>query len=579
MKKLLLIIILLWSCTSSREVVLDVNCLEDRVYGNLDINTPFDDITPYLFNNKLQYITEVRDSINRFEYSSVIIENGDIIEFGEVKKLKFKDLSDISNPTYFYDTQSDKTELYFSASESKDRKKNINIFYSYKYANDNWSEPIGIDTDINTEYYESNPYISSNGKVLLFVSDRVNGIGGLDIYISLRNLDGSWQMPENMGDEINTIYDEKFPSLSDNLDLYFSSNGYSEGDNYDILKSLYDGADWNNAELMLFPINTQYDELGQSVNKKNIFLSSNRPGGCGNFDIYQFDLCGPIKLTGEIIYESIPVSLSGVVNLRNTYGELVEQQRVTELGIFNFILEADNYYSIEYKNDCISDFEGSFDFYSPCSDSSSVLIKSKFIIPDQKMNFSYENYKLPFFVTGYYIPNTKENLSKLRRQFHYNILGHSDSTKYIEYPDSTYDIQAVEIDKILSETKQFLLSNAKDLADLCFETNSKIHIKIIGYSDPRPMSKKSSYIGPDIKEKKYNLNIKNGRPLDNILLSKLRAYYTAKELELYLINDDDYSLFKDYIIWDIEGKGVDDDENIINADKRRVDISINISEN
>jgi len=585
MKKLLIILITLYSCTSTREFPIDANCVEDRITGNLEINTPNDDIIPYLYNNRLHFVNKVNDTTTNFEYNSVLFANdeidgiGDIIEFDEIEKLNFTNLSDIGNPTYFYDKSSDKTEIYFSAAKSDDKTKNIDIYYSFKFADDKWSNPIGIDTDINTSSFESNPYISDNGNILLFVSDRNGGYGGLDIYISYRNLDGSWQVPENLGLNINSEFDEKFPSLGPFYNLYFSSNGFSNGDNFDIIKCEKNGNFWNDGQLMLYPINSQYDEIGQAVNQKTIFLASNRPGGCGNFDIYNFNLCGPVYIKGEIVYENIPVSLSGIVNVKNEQGDLLEQAEINESGQFAFILKPNNYYSIDYKNDCITNFEANFDFYAPCSDTSTIVFNSKFIIPDQPMNFSYEDYKLPFFVTGYYVPNTKENLSKLRRQFQYNILGHSDTTRYIQYPDSTYDEQAIKIEKILSETKKFLLSNAKDLANLCFETDTKIYVNITGYADPRPMSKKSSYIGPNIKEKKYNLNIKNGRPIDNLLLSKLRAYFTAKELELFLMQDEDYNQFKDYIVWNIQGKGVDVNENLINADKRRVDISINISEN
>lgn len=584
MKKLLIILIALYSCTSTREFPIDANCTDERIEGNLDINTPNDDIIPYLHHGRLHFVTKVTDTSLTYEYNSVRFANeitgdvGEIIDFEEVEKLNFINLIDIGNPSYFYDKSSDKTEIYFSAAKADDIKKNIDIYYSFKFSDDKWSNPIGIDTDINTPSYESNPFISDNGNILLFVSDRIGGYGGLDIYISYRNLDGSWQVPENLGIDINTEYDEKFPSLGHYYNLFFSSNGYSDGDNFDIIKCEKDGGTWKDGQLMLYPINSQYDEIGQAVNKKSIFLASNRPGGCGKFDIYNFDLCGPVHVVGEIVYENIPVSLSGIVNLRNEEGDLINQATINEIGQFSFNLVPNNYYSIDYKNDCITNFEANFDFFAPCSDTSTVVFNSKFIIPDQPMNFSYEDYKLPFFVTGYYVPNTKENLSKLRRQFQYNILGHSDTTRYIQYPDSTYDQQAIEIDKILSETKKFLLSNAKDLANLCFETETKIYVNITGYADPRPMSKKSSYIGPNIKEKKYNLNIKNGRPIDNLLLSKLRAYFTAKELELFLMQDENYKEIKDYIVWNIEGKGVDDNEDLINADKRRVDISINISE-
>jgi len=76
--------------------------------------------------------------------------------------------------------------------------------------------------------------ISSDGKVMYFVSNDTSGYGGWDIYKTIKNKKNHWEEPVNLGKEINTEFDEIFPFVDDNEKLYFSSNGHIGFGGFDI---------------------------------------------------------------------------------------------------------------------------------------------------------------------------------------------------------------------------------------------------------------------------------------------------------------------------------------------------------
>ncbi len=81
---------------------------------------------------------------------------------------------------------------------------------------------------INSKFREWDPFISNDESLILFISDRPHGFGGGDLYISLKNEDGNWLKPINLGGKVNTTDYEYCPYISrDGKYLYFSRFGGS----------------------------------------------------------------------------------------------------------------------------------------------------------------------------------------------------------------------------------------------------------------------------------------------------------------------------------------------------------------
>ncbi len=84
---------------------------------------------------------------------------------------------------------------------------------------------------INSLGFEDGPFIAPDESFLIFESDRLEGMGGTDLYICFRNDAGQWTVPVSMGPAINSPFFERFAKLSpDGKYLFFgSSRGEKEG--------------------------------------------------------------------------------------------------------------------------------------------------------------------------------------------------------------------------------------------------------------------------------------------------------------------------------------------------------------
>ncbi len=167
--------------------------------------------------------------------------------------------------------------------------------------NDNglWKDPINLGPSINTGYWETQPSLSADGRTLYFISNRPGGIGKQDIWVTKLNDKGQWSKPENLGKKINTPGTEQSVFIhADGQTLFFSSDGHTGMGGLDIYMSRMnaDGT-WGEPVNLGFPINTWNDEDGIIVNAEGetAFFSSDREGGVGDVDIYSFKLQDELK--------------------------------------------------------------------------------------------------------------------------------------------------------------------------------------------------------------------------------------------------------------------------------------------
>ena len=136
-------------------------------------------------------------------------------------------------------------------------------------------------------------FIAYEGTALYFSSDRTGGFGGYDLYVSYYK-NNEWTMPENLGSNINSPGNEVTPCLKDG-GLFFSSDYHMGLGGFDIFVSQVNEGVWSNPENKGFGINSSADEFFPVFNSLDeFFITSNRLGGKGNFDIYK-----AFKLTPE----------------------------------------------------------------------------------------------------------------------------------------------------------------------------------------------------------------------------------------------------------------------------------------
>ena len=173
----------------------------------------------------------------------------------------------------------------------EDKVGDGNLFITVREGDD-FEVPIKLESTINSKSHEISATISADGNTIIFASDRNEGSGGTDLYVSKKLPIGGWGPSQNLGGLINTEFDEDFPNLSpDGKMLYFSSKGHVSMGGYDIFRAEWNGStqQFENVRSIGYPVNTPYDDMNYRVsdNGRYGYLASIRPEGKGDMDIYR----------------------------------------------------------------------------------------------------------------------------------------------------------------------------------------------------------------------------------------------------------------------------------------------------
>ena len=170
---------------------------------------------------------------------------------------------------------------------------NTGSLYTIRKEANGWSSPVTLGKPINSQYLETTASITPDGKTIYFASNRKDSYGGLDLYKSEKQPNGTWGAPENLGSEINTKYDEDAPFIHpDSRTLFFNSNGHNTMGGTDIFKTYFAGGKWQQPTNLGYPINTPTNDsyFTLTANAKIGYFSSERKGGQGGQDIYFFEM-------------------------------------------------------------------------------------------------------------------------------------------------------------------------------------------------------------------------------------------------------------------------------------------------
>jgi hypothetical protein len=147
---------------------------------------------------------------------------------------------------------------------------------------------VDLGSEVNSTAWDGQPFITPDGKRLYFASDRSGGMGGSDIWIAERTSGGTWAPPYNAGPAVNTAGDEYSPFFdAAHGRLYFAASTPSNG--LDIF-TLDSGA--TGRQVLPSPFNSASDDFTPFLMNGMLYLASNRPGGCGGYDLYGFATAG-----------------------------------------------------------------------------------------------------------------------------------------------------------------------------------------------------------------------------------------------------------------------------------------------
>ncbi len=203
------------------------------------------------------------------------------------------------------------------------------LFYSLKAGND-WGQPENMGNTINSGAWESQPSYGADGKTMYFVrgTRTARGMKDQDIYFSVLRDNGSWTKPEKVRGLVNTDFDEESVMIHpDGNTLYFSSNGHPGMGGMDIYLSRreVDGT-WGKPLNLGYPINTSQDENSFQVTADGEYalFASDRAGGKGGLDLYQFAL--PESAKPKRVYY-----VEGVISDKLSYKKLDAQLELIDM--------------------------------------------------------------------------------------------------------------------------------------------------------------------------------------------------------------------------------------------------------
>ncbi len=280
------------------------------------VNSPYTEHTPVVTADESEMFFTSRRKLNS---KSKLLYDG---EYDENIYVAYRDslgnwskvepLNEINTPGHeaTISISHDGTKLFIYKDED-----NGSIYVS-DYKNGHWTTPRKLGPNINTPYRETHASLSVDGKTLFFTSDRPGGYGGLDIYMSKLQPDGTWGPAKNLGPTINTDKDEEGPFIFyDGKTLYFSSKGHNTMGGYDIFRSvLTDFGTWTPPENIGYPINSIDDDVYYfpTADNKRAYFASRKRKGYGRSDIYMMRILEAAR-SPITIFTAKLVSCSGEI--------------------------------------------------------------------------------------------------------------------------------------------------------------------------------------------------------------------------------------------------------------------------
>ena len=334
---------------------------------SLSINSPQQDFGVAYYGDKVVFASSRQDEIkavtrkyNRNLLNFLDMYTADVTEGGELSNITHfqKDYNRKyhEGPAAF---SSDGSFIVFTRNnyDETDPKgvRRLKLFTAYK-KDTTWTEPKEVPFN-STDYSVGHPSLSEDGKTLYFSSDMPGGVGGVDIYRVNVLSDSTFGTPINLGKSVNSEYDEMFPFIHSSGLLFFSSDGWPGLGGLDVFYSKVTNDTYSGVKNLGVPINSRKDDFSFVLDKtmKKGYLSSNRPGGQGDDDLYYFDMLQPIEVfyavNGHAKDKKGQILPQTKVTLKTEKDSVIAQQTVDSTGFYKFDIEKNVSYKLVGEKD------------------------------------------------------------------------------------------------------------------------------------------------------------------------------------------------------------------------------------
>ena len=194
---------------------------------------------------------------------------------------------------------------YIDGKKKKDKSGSILVkIYRAAFDGSKWGNVTELPFNSN-EYSTAHPALSLDEKELYFSSNMPGTLGQSDLFKVTINSDGSFGKPTNLGNTINTEGRETFPTISSDNNLYFASDGHPGLGGLDVFVSKIekDGS-FTKVQNVGEPVNSSFDDFAFLIDDKTKlgYVTSNRDGGYGGDDIYLLE-----EITKKLCNQSLAV--------------------------------------------------------------------------------------------------------------------------------------------------------------------------------------------------------------------------------------------------------------------------------
>ncbi len=233
-----------------------------------------------------------------------------------------------------------------------------------------WTVPQNMGNVVNSNMWDSQPTISSDGNRIIFASTRQGGYGGMDLYMTQINHLGDWGVPQNLGSTVNTPFNENGPYLApDGKTLYYASTGHPGYGGTDIFSSTFDDNKWSRPLNLGAPLNSEGDDTQFTISAagKAYFASSRLDPN--NYDLFEVELPDYLKPKPTIIIQGVvtnakttdPVGAVVLIEDINS-GELLAVNKSNSVsGEYLVVLPAGRNYSVSTTSEGFFFYSESFE--------------------------------------------------------------------------------------------------------------------------------------------------------------------------------------------------------------------------
>ena len=330
--------------------------------GDTGINSELNEVGTSFFKNKYIILSNKKRRHAEVTVNPITNEPNNNLYCVDIKED-----GSLSFPLLFsqaLDSEKNEGSISFSADQRTiyftQENPNNNQIYTLHKADLNEKDPkkwVNI-TNLNAvpaEYSVETPSLSADGKKIYVASNIPGGFGGFDIYEAPVLADGSIGKLVNLGPNVNTSTDEKYPFMSaDGKYLYFSSKGHTNMGGYDVFRSSVLKNDYSPALNLGTDLNSRRDDVAFIMTSPTKGYISTDKHQQGNFDIFKFEIKKQDNLsqTYIVVEEKSSIALPNTdVVVTNEFGEIVSKTKSDDKGKIRVDLEPLTQYTVTLNKD------------------------------------------------------------------------------------------------------------------------------------------------------------------------------------------------------------------------------------